>query len=211
MTERYDQSTDGTEKPDAGEVDVTTMLDRTTQTRPRLLDLEAELPEAYKKAEIVGGALIMSPLLFVHNMTLHRLMTQLDGQLPRDLLYVSDVLTPFPGEGHEFCPDIAVVPKAVAESNKPITSPGLIEVAIEIISKATRDVDYEVKVGVYARAGIPEYVIFDPYTRKVTRYARPTDGKYMLREIVSYGDAVELETAYPLVFQTDVLPVDPKG
>jgi hypothetical protein len=35
---------------------VTATLDQAMQTRPRLLDLEAELPEAYKKAEIVRGA-----------------------------------------------------------------------------------------------------------------------------------------------------------
>src|SRR5579871_3171460 len=137
MTERYDRLTDGTEKSDAGEVDVTATLEPATQARPRLLDLEAQLPEAYKKAEIVGGALIMSPLLFVHNMTLHRLMTQLDEQLPPELLYVSDVLTPFPQEDHEFCPDIAVVPRRVAESNRSVTSPEVIELVVEIISKGT--------------------------------------------------------------------------
>jgi len=210
MTERYDRLTDGTEKSDAGEVDVTATLEPATQARPRLLDLEAQLPEAYKKAEIVGGALIMSPLLFVHNMTLHRLMTQLDEQLPPELLYVSDVLTPFPQEDHEFCPDIAVVPRRVAESNRSVTSPEVIELVVEIISKGTGMVDYEVKTGVYARAGIPEYVIFDPYTRQATRYAQPEDGKYRVSKAFDYGEPVQLGTRFPLVFRTTDLPVDPR-
>jgi Uma2 family endonuclease len=210
MTERYDEPTDGTEKADAGEVDVTAMLERTMQARPRLLDLEVELPEGYKKVEIVEGALIMSPLLFVHNMTLHRLMTQLDEQLPPELLYVSDVLTPFPLEDHEFCPDLAVVPRRVAESNQSVTTPEVIEIVVEIISKGTGVVDYQVKTGVYARAGIPEYVIFGPYTRQATRYAQPEDGKYRINKVFDYGEAVQLDTRYPLVFSTAGLPVDPK-
>ncbi|HEV3171967.1 MAG TPA: Uma2 family endonuclease [Actinocrinis sp.] len=186
------------------------MLERTMQARPRLLDLEVELPEGYKKVEIVEGALIMSPLLFVHNMTLHRLMTQLDEQLPPELLYVSDVLTPFPLEDHEFCPDLAVVPRRVAESNQSVTTPEVIEIVVEIISKGTGVVDYQVKTGVYARAGIPEYVIFDPYTRQATRYAQPEDGKYRINKVFDYGEAVQLDTRYPLVFSTAGLPVDPK-
>jgi len=189
---------------------VTATLDPATHARPRLLDLEANLPEAYQKAEIVEGALLMSPLLFVHNMTLHRLMTQLDEQLPEHLLYTSNVLTPFPAEDHEFCPDIAVVPREVAESNRPVTSPSVIDVVVEIVSKSTRYVDYGVKVGVYARAGIPEYLIFDPYSREVTRYAEPQGGKYEQHGVIAYGNPVQLGMDYPLVFRTAGLPVDPE-
>lgn len=210
MTERYDRLAEGTEKSDTEEVDVIAMLARAPHKRPRLLDLEAELPEAYQKAEIVEGALLMSPLLFVHNMTLHRLMTQLDEQLPEHLLYISDVLTPFPAEDHEFCPDIAVVPREVAESNRPVTSPDVIDVVVEIVSKATRHVGYDVKVGVYARAGIPEYLIFDPYSREVTRYAEPGEGKYQQHDVLPYGNPVQLGVDYPLVFRTAGLPVDPE-
>jgi Uma2 family endonuclease len=210
MTERYDRPTDGTEKSDAGEVDVTAMLDSTTQARPRLLDLEAELPEAYKKAEIVGGALIMSPLRAIHGETLFRLQMQLADQLPGEFWFVYDVLTPFPLENHEFCPDVAVIPKKEADRNISVCDPSLIQFVFEIISESTASIDYKTKVGAYARAGIPEYVIFDPYTRRATRYARPRAGKYQIREVVTYGEAVRIEEPFSCVIETSVLPVNPK-
>jgi hypothetical protein len=73
------------------------------QADPILLEIDA--PERFKKVEIIGRNVIMSPPRFIHNTTLHRLMTQLDQQLSADWLYGSDVLTPFEPGIHEFCPD----------------------------------------------------------------------------------------------------------
>jgi hypothetical protein len=55
------------------------------------------------------------------------------------------------------------------------------------------------------------HVIFDPYARSATRYAHPEEGEYTLREVVRYGKAVRLDTAFPCVIETADLPVDPKG
>jgi len=80
----------------------------------------------------------------------------------------------------------------------------------EVISPETRDFDYGVKVGVYARAGISEYVVFDPYARSATRYAHPKDGEYNLRQVIHYGKPVRVEAPFPIVIETADLPVDPK-
>ena len=177
------------------------------QAEPILLELNA--PERFKKIEIIGGAIVMSPLRFIHNLTLHRLMTQLDEQLPADLLYGSDVITPFVLEEHEYCPDLAVVPKIEAERNGSVCKPEWIAFVFEVISPSTRDFDYGVKVGVYARGGIAEYVVFDPYARSATRYARLQDGEYTLREVVHYGKPVRIEEPFSCVIETADLPVDP--
>jgi len=210
MTERHDRLAEGTEKSDAGEPDVTAMLDRTTHARPRLLDLEPDLPQAYKKAEIVGGALIMTPLRSFHGETLFRLQMQLAEQLPDEFWFVYDVLTPFPREDHEFCPDLAVIPKKEAERNISVCDPRLIQFVFEIISESTADIEYKTKVGAYARAGIAEYVIFDPYGARATRYARPEKGEYQIRELVSYGGVVRIEEPFACVLETSVLPVNPQ-
>jgi Uma2 family endonuclease len=202
MAERSDTTTDGEE-----EGEMTAILDQGLE-QPRLLSVD--LPDGYAKAEIVGGAIVMSPLRSAHNKTLHRLMSQLDAQLPAELAYVSDVLTPFPRENHEFCPDLAVVPKAVDEENVSVCPADVVDVVFEIVSMSTRDIDYSVKVGVYARSGIAEYVIFDPYTRSATRYAHPEEGEYTLREVVHYGKPVRLDLPFPCVIETAELPVDPK-
>ncbi|MBS2963751.1 Uma2 family endonuclease [Actinocrinis puniceicyclus] len=200
MTQRYDRPADQPE-----EVEVTAMLE---QAVPVLLEIN--VPERFKKAEIIGGNIIMSPLRSAHNLTLHRLMSQLDQQLPADMLYTSDVLTPFEIEQHEYCPDIAVVPRAEAEDNNiSVCDPAWIACVFEIISPTTRDFDYGVKVGVYARSSIAEYVVFDPYTRSATRYAQPEDGEYTLRQLIHYGKPVHIERPFPIVIETAGLPVDP--
>jgi Uma2 family endonuclease len=201
MTEYYDQPTDDAEE---GE-EVTTILDG---PRPVLLDLD--LPERYKKVEIVGGAAVMSPLRSGHGDTIFMLQVQLAAQLPADLWFAYDLITPFPLEEHEFCPDIAVIPRAAAKRNISVCRPEWIEFVFEVISPSTRDIDYKIKVGVYARAGIAEYVIFDPYTRSATRYAHPENGEYTMRQVVHYGSAVVLEMPFPCVIETADLPVDPK-
>ena len=169
------------------------------------------LPERFKKAEIIGGNIIMSPLRSAHNLTMHRIMSQLDRQLPPDMLYTSDVLTPFELEQHEYCPDIAVVPRVQAEDNNvSVCDPAWIECVFEIISPTTGDFDYGVKPGIYARAAIAEYVIFDPYTRSASRFAEPEDGSYTLRQVVHYGKPVRIESPFPIVIETADLPVDPR-
>lgn len=173
--------------------------------------LEIKLPERFKKAEIIGGNLVMSPLRSAHNLTIHRLMSQLDQQLPADMLYVSDVLTPFEIEQHEYCPDLAVLPLVQAERDISICEPGWIGFVFEVISPTTRDFDYGPKVGIYARAGIAEYVIFDPYARSATRYAQPEDGEYTLRQVVHYGKPVQIAEPFLIVIETAALPVDPQG
>jgi hypothetical protein len=105
---------------------------------------------------------------------------------------------------------MAIVPKAEAERNGSVCKPEWIAFVFEIVSPTTRDFDYGVKVGVYARAQIAEYVVFDPYARSALRYAHPEDGEYTLREVVHYGKPVRIEEPFPIVIETAELPVDPK-
>jgi Uma2 family endonuclease len=203
MTEQHDRSARLPE-----EVEMTATLEQATPALLGLVDLD--LPGRFTKAEIVGGSAIVSPLRFIHNLTIHRLMSELDQKLPTDLLYGSDVLTPFEIEENEYCPDIAVVPRIEAERNGSICKPEWIEFVFEVVSPTTRAFDYGIKADVYARAGIAEYVIFDPYTREATRLARPSHGKYALREVVEYGKPVRIEEPFPIVIETTDLPVDPK-
>jgi Uma2 family endonuclease len=200
MTQRDDRPADQPE-----EVEMTAILEQAT---PVLLEIDA--PERFKKVEIIAGNIIMNPLRSGHGQTIFELQTQLAARLPDHLWFVYDVITPFELEEHEYCPDLAVIPKAEVERNISVCRPEWIEFVFEVISPSTRDFDYGVKVGVYASAGIAEYVVFDPYTRSATRYAHPEDGDYMLREVVHYGKPVQIEAPFPCVIETADLPVDPR-
>jgi Uma2 family endonuclease len=178
------------------------MVTAPEQVEPLLLRLDRT--ERFKKSEIIGGALVMNSLRPAHGGTMYQLMTQLDRQLPADWRFASDVLTPFQVEVHEYCPDIAVIPRAEVERDIEICEPSWIAFVLEVISPETRDFDYGVKVGVYARAGIAECAVFDPYARSATRYAQPEDAEYTLRQVIHYGKPVSI------VIETADLPVDPR-
>ena len=182
---------------------MTAILDQADLTLPGL-----SVPEQFKKAEIIGGALVMSPLRWGHGETIFQLQTQLARQLPSELWFVYDVLVPFEPKVHEFCPDLAIVPKADLRVGTSTCKPESIEFVFEVISPTTRDFDYGVKVDVYGRAGVAEYVIFDPYAGAATRYAQPKDGDYLLRQIVRYGDPVKMDLPYPIVIDTVELPAE---
>lgn len=172
---------------------------------------ELDLQGPYRKIEVVGENVVMSPLRAMHGGTIFPLQTQLAAQLPDEYWFVYDVLTPFKPKVHEYCPDLAVIPKAEYERNISVCKPEWIKLVIEVISPTTRDFDYGVKVDVYARAGIPEYVVFDPYDRSATRYAQPEGGEYTLRQVIHYGKPVRIETPFSVVIETAGLPVDPES
>ncbi|HXR69837.1 Uma2 family endonuclease [Actinocrinis sp.] len=201
MAEAYDRPADQPE-----EVEVTAILEQAELTLPDL-----GVPEQFKKAEIIAGALVMSPLRFAHGETIFQLQTQLAQQLPPEFWFVYDVLIPFEPKVHEFCPDLAIVPRANLRPSTSMCKPEWVEFVIEVIAPTTRDFDYGAKVAVYAKAGIPEYVIFDPYSCSATRYAQPRDGDYALRQLVRYGEPVKLELPYSVVLETAQLPAEPRS
>lgn len=185
---------------------MTAILEQAELTLPDL-----GVPEQFKKAEIIAGAIVMSPLRYAHGETIFQLQTQLARQLPSELWFIYDVLVPFEPKVHEFCPDLAIVPKANLRPSTSVCKPEWVEFVIEVISPATRDFDYGAKVAVYATAGIAEYVIFDPCSCSATRYAQPRDGEYALRQLVRYGEPVKLELPYSVVIETMDLPCESKS
>jgi Uma2 family endonuclease len=80
-------------------------------------------------------------------------------------------------------PDLVVSRHAPAENFEVGEPP---ELVIEILSTRRRNVERTEKLEDYARAGIPEYWIVNPFHRAVEVYLL-RDGDYVLRETVSDG------------------------
>ncbi|HEY0511189.1 MAG TPA: Uma2 family endonuclease, partial [Thermoanaerobaculia bacterium] len=119
---------------------------------------------------------------------------------PREDVYVAGDMKMFwgmPGV-KEPAPDIAVifgVPRDLERSSFDVVQegarPSLILELVSSIDAATRRNDYEKKVAIYERVGIPEYVIVDPPTRA-------TQGRLLL-------------TGYRLGADRRYLPIPPDG
>ncbi|MGW6705721.1 Uma2 family endonuclease [Streptomyces sp. NPDC054956] len=161
------------------------------------------------RTELIGGAIVATPLRPTDNSTVQALWTQLKDQLSDDWGYLSDVAVPFDGD-NEFCPDLAVVPGVEADKNLSAYQPDLVELVIEVVSPSSVRNDYEVKDRAYARRGIPHYLIFDPYKAQCTTLWNPGPDGYRGRDVFPYGEKVTLETGIGEVsLDTSALPVDP--
>ncbi|MFE3496907.1 Uma2 family endonuclease [Streptomyces sp. NPDC059175] len=187
------------------EADVT--VSETDRLHSQLSRLEDMFP-GYR-TEIVEGAIVMSPVKPHHNQTIWKLWSALEGQLSDAWGFISDVSVPF-DEENEFCPDLAVIPKAESAKNLGAYPPDLIELAIEVVSPGSVRNDYEIKDRAYARRGIPNYLIFDPYKAHCVTLWNPGPDGYLGRDTLTYGKTVVVETGIgKLSLDTAELPVDP--
>lgn len=181
-----------------------------TVASPEPLLVRWDRTERFQHGEIVGGRPATHSYRAGHGATVYGLWSQFEALLPDDMTCASRVLVPFELEVHEYSPDLVVVARAHPARDGETCEPRWISLVFEVISPETRELDYGIKAGVYARAEIAEYVIFDPYSREATRLARPSRGEYTLREVVEYGEPVRIEEPFPLVVDTADLPVDPQ-
>jgi Uma2 family endonuclease len=60
------------------------------------------------------------------------------------------------------------------------------------VSGSSLDVDREVKIPLYAKAGVPEYWIININDEEIEVYHTPTKGDYKYRELVKPGEQVRL-------------------
>ncbi|GHE27246.1 hypothetical protein GCM10018771_02850 [Streptomyces cellulosae] len=85
----------------------------------------------------------------------------------------------------------------------------------EVISRRTADNDYGPKADndygpkkdAYAAAGVPVYLIVDPYTGEWHLHTLPKDGKYHGSVCFDFGIDIDLtRTAVDLILRTDDFP-----
>lgn len=109
------------------------------------------------------------------------------------------------GEHDEPQPDVAVLrPSAGHHPGKPV--PGDVVLLIEV-ADSTLAYDRDVKLPLYARAGVPEAWLVDLHDRAITRYTVATDQGYRVATICRSGEVVE-STALPVLRLAvdDILP-----
>ncbi|MFI9026906.1 Uma2 family endonuclease [Streptomyces sp. NPDC053560] len=76
-------------------------------------------------------------------------------------------------------------------------------------SRETAGSDYGKKKAAYATAGIPVYLIADPYAGERHLFTLPEGGRYRSKLNLTFGDPVDLTgTALDLTLETDAFPRD---
>jgi hypothetical protein len=103
--------------------------------------------------------------------------------------------TPVRDTGDILRPDLAVVPHGLTE----LDASGLHLVA-EVVSCGPARDDYRVKPRIYARGGVPLYLLVDAET--VTLFADPRDGDYRSQTTVTIGEKLTLPEPFGIELDT---------
>ncbi|QDI73242.1 hypothetical protein CD934_13070 [Streptomyces calvus] len=165
------------------------------------------IPEGYK-TEIVGGHIFMTPQRDTHFQIIFDLLEQLRAKYPRKRL-VSDVRIDFPGRLNGFACDVAAFADGSVKDGRGHWRYQDVEFIAEVISRDTAANDYGPKKDTYASAGVPVYLIVDPYTGEWHLHTLPKDGTYHAGLSFGFGEEIDLtRTAVGLVLRTDEFPRD---
>jgi len=70
------------------------------------------------------------------------------------------------------------------------------------LSKSNKGTDVVDKVEVYARFGIPMYLIVDPFKGECLLYTRPYGETYETRRTTVFGEAIELPEPIGMILDT---------
>ncbi|WP_405685626.1 Uma2 family endonuclease [Streptomyces sp. NBC_00057] len=177
----------------------------------RTLDMMFEwlepTPEGFK-VEIVEGNIYMSPQRDTHWEVIFDIVEQLRARYPRQRLK-SDVRIDFPGRLNGFASDVVALAEDATKDSKGRWRYQDIEFVAEVISKDTAANDYGAKKATYATAGVPVYVIVDPYTGTWHLHTLPKDDEYRSVLSLDFGTPIDLTaTLVGLTLETGEFPRD---
>lgn len=179
--------------------DRTEMADSSELSLDELFELleRMPVPEGYK-AEIVEGTVHMSPQRDAHWEIIRRIVRALEDRFGMNVKVKSDVRIDFPGHKNGFAPDVAKLSDSATRDEQGRWRHQDIEFIAEVVSRGTGQNDYGPKLRAYALAGVPVYVIADPYVGRCHVYTEPKGhAGYRSELTVDFGTPVDL-TATPL-------------
>ncbi|MFN7117341.1 MAG: Uma2 family endonuclease [Saprospiraceae bacterium] len=169
-----------------------------TQAQKRLFTVE----EYYKMAEVgilapdarvelINGEIIeMSPIKSNHAGHVRRISTLLNEILLRKAII--DIQNPLHINAHsEPQPDIMVLKLSPDFYTSRHPKPEDVYLLIEVADTSVR-YDREVKLPLYAAAGVPEVWIVNLKKRCVEQYRQPKDDEYTLHEVAQEDDILQL-------------------
>ena len=168
---------------------------------------QMSVPEGYK-AEIVEGAIYMSPQRDTHWEIILDIIEQLRSKYPRKRLK-SDVRIDYPGNLNGFATDVTLLAEGAVKTDSGNWRYEDVQFVAEVISKSTGANDYGPKLATYATAQVPVYLIADPYQGRCHLYTQPKGDEYASETTVVFGTDIDLTcTPVGLTLTTGEFPRD---
>ncbi|MGI5470859.1 Uma2 family endonuclease [Streptomyces sp. CA-132043] len=189
-------------------IDRIDMADIDEQYLDEVFEFLYGIPEGFR-AEVVGGAVQMSPQRDTHSNIIKHVLLQLGARFGSDSEILMDVRLDLPGYRNGFCPDIFKLSDDAKKSEKGRWRYQDVEFVLEVISRETAANDYGKKKDAYAAAEVPVYLIADPYTAQCHVFTKPKDGEYRSKLSLDFGEPVDLtDTVLGMTLATDRFPRD---
>ncbi|HLZ07015.1 MAG TPA: Uma2 family endonuclease [Chloroflexota bacterium] len=150
---------------------------------------ETGILRAGERVELIEGEILkMTPIGTAHLMHVLRLSDQLNGNY-RDVTLV-EVQNPVRlSDNTEPEPDIVLLTRRDDYYGKGIPGPSDVLLLIEV-SDSSLSYDRNVKVPIYARAGIPEVWLLDVEAKVLTSYRDPSPSGYQVTLDFRHGDVI---------------------
>ncbi|MGV9789569.1 Uma2 family endonuclease [Streptomyces sp. NPDC003435] len=183
--------------------------DRTWDDLVRFWD-ESDWPEG-SRVEIIEGIVTVSPTpAYRHNVMAARIQRRLYSVIPEDWEIFQTLAMAVPSHLGMFTPDLVVAPLRPSEAESHIPA-ALAELVVEVTSPSNARHDRISKPAAYATAGIPLYLLVDPWAPggpTITLYGEPKDDVYRVLSAVKFGDVIQLPKPFDVAIDTSEFPVD---
>ena len=154
---------------------------------------ELNVPDGYK-AEIIRGSIVVSPWSkgYYHRV-MQLLFKQLEPHLPEGhVIDYGPFLYVFPGDACAYGPDIHAVHERAFETESNRLDGEALSFVAELTSPYTRNDDLTGKVEVYAKAGVPIYLLLDMQEEQATVYGSPTATGYKVHISKPFGEKLPI-------------------
>lgn len=187
-------------------------LPRVPEPFEGLRDLRERIDTGHHRAEIINGALIVSPVpVFWHERVSRWLVRSFDEMCDANGWFGDSAgEIELPPTGDVICPDFMILRDAATvpdlESTRPLDR---VLLTAEVISASSIERDRQVKPRACALAGIPLYLLVDRFTRPVTisLHSKPGKDGYGDVTTVTAGEKLHLPAPFNRTLDTSSLPI----
>ncbi|MCT2594465.1 Uma2 family endonuclease [Streptomyces sp. N2-109] len=170
---------------------------------------ETDAPEGSKVEIIEGIVTVAPPPANAHNITADAVQELLYQAKPADCGVFQTQGVTIPGKAGLYIPDLLVMPRVVLAASHNTAPAEEALLVVEITSPSNANHDRISKAHGYARAGVPLYLLLDPWhTGKptATLFGEPEGGTYRVLQSVEYGGVLTLPEPFELKIDTGTLP-----
>jgi Uma2 family endonuclease len=177
-----------------------------------LLDLRARIDTGHRRAEVIEGQLVVSPMPVIWHERVCRWLEHLFDEACAANDWFPDRAgeIQLPPTGDLIEPDFMILRDAGTlpdlESRRPLDR---VLLAAEVVSASSVRVDREVKPRACALAGIPLYLLVDRFTKPVTvsLHSEPGANGYAKVKTITAGEKLRLPAPFDCTLDTSALPL----